>query len=91
VRDTIGWAGDIVVDPFFSISQNEIYWGFVVLDAVDTRADLLAAGEILDEAAIDRYSFIRDAFLQRRNYLVHDGNPPEDDTQDIFWDDDDEP
>ena len=91
VRDTIGWAGDIVVDPFFSLSQDEIYWGFVLLDAVDTRADLLAAGEILDEAAIDRYSFIRDAFLQRRLYLVHDGNPPEDDTEDLFWDDDDEP
>jgi phospholipid-binding lipoprotein MlaA len=91
VRDTIGWAGDIVVDPFFSLSQDEIYWGFVVLDAVDTRADLLAAGEILDEAAIDRYSFVRDAFLQRRHYLVHDGNPPEDDAEDIFWDDDDEP
>ena len=88
VRDTVGFAGDIVVDPFFSISKNEIYWGFIVLRTIDKRADLLAAGEILDEAAIDRYTFIRDAFLQRRRNLVYDGNPPMDDAEDMFWDDD---
>jgi phospholipid-binding lipoprotein MlaA len=87
VRDTVGFAGDIVVDPFFSISKNEIYWGFIVLRTIDKRADLLAAGEILDEAAIDPYAFIRDAFLQRRRNLVYDGNPPMDDAEDMFWDD----
>jgi phospholipid-binding lipoprotein MlaA len=88
VRGTVGLAGDIVVDPFFSISKDEIYWGFVVLRAVDDRADLLTAGELLDEAAIDRYSFVRDAYLQRRRSLVHDGAPPEDeDLDDLFWED----
>lgn len=86
VRDTVGFAGDIVVDPFFSINKNEVYWGFVVLRVIDRRADLLAAGEILDEAAIDRYSFVRDAYLQRRRNQVHDGNPPVPD-DDIFWGD----
>jgi phospholipid-binding lipoprotein MlaA len=87
VRDTVGFAGDIVMDPFFSIEKNKVYWGFAVLRTVDKRADLLAAGEILDEAAIDRYSFVRDAFLQRRRNQVHDGNPPASD-DDIFWGDD---
>ena len=85
VRDTFGLAGDIVVDPFFSINKDEIYWGFVILRVIDTRAGLLAAGDLMDEAALDRYAFVRDAYLQRRNNLVHDGNPPADEELDLFW------
>ncbi|MCF7984697.1 MAG: VacJ family lipoprotein [Thiohalocapsa sp.] len=87
VRGTFGWAGDIVVDPFFSLQEDEIYWGAVVLRAVDKRADLLTTTELLDEAAIDPYSFVRDAYLQRRESLVHDGNPPLTDDEEFFWDD----
>ena len=43
---------------------------------VNTRADLLDASRILEEAALDRYVFQRDAFLQRRRSLIYDGNPP---------------
>jgi phospholipid-binding lipoprotein MlaA len=86
VRDTFGFAGDIAVDPFFSISKNEIYWGFITLRIIDRRADLLGVGEILDGAAIDPYAFVRDAYLQRRRSQVYDGNPPDDDDEDFFWD-----
>jgi phospholipid-binding lipoprotein MlaA len=48
------------------------------LDIVRTRADLLKAGKILDDAALDPYSFMRDAYLQRRRNLVYDGKPPKD-------------
>lgn len=88
VRDTVGFAGDVVIDPFFSLEADEIYWGFVVLRAVDVRAGLLAAGDLMDDAALDRYVFVRDAYLQRRRNLVHDGNPPEDQDYDLFWDED---
>lgn len=88
VRDTFGFAGDVLIDPFFSLQEDEIYWGFVVLRAIDTRAGLLAAGDLVDEAALDRYSFVRDAYLQRRRNLVHDGNPPADQDYDLFWDED---
>jgi phospholipid-binding lipoprotein MlaA len=87
VRDTFGLAGDIVLDPFFSLEEDEIYWGFVTLRVIDRRAGLLTAGELVDEAAIDRYSFVRDAYLQRRQNLVHDGNPPESDEEDVIWED----
>ena len=40
------------------------------------RANLLDKENVLDEAMIDRYSFIRDAYLQRRRSLIYDGNPP---------------
>ena len=32
----------------------------------------------MDEASVDRYEFIRNAYFQQRNYLIHDGNPPMD-------------
>jgi phospholipid-binding lipoprotein MlaA len=48
-----------------------------VLNLVNTRAQLLDAGRLVDEAALDAYSFTRDAFLQRRQNQVYDGNPPE--------------
>jgi phospholipid-binding lipoprotein MlaA len=41
-----------------------------------TRADLLDASRILEEAALDKYTFQRDAYLQRRRNLVYDGRPP---------------
>jgi phospholipid-binding lipoprotein MlaA len=88
VRDSFGVAGDVVLDPFFSISKNEVYWGFVTLRVVDRRADLLTAGELIDEAAIDRYALIRDAYLQRRRTLVHDGDPPPAEDEDpVIWED----
>jgi len=45
---------------------------------VDYRADLLSAEETLDEIALDRYIAIRNAFLERREFLVYDGDPPPD-------------
>jgi phospholipid-binding lipoprotein MlaA len=52
---------------------------------VDRRADLLTASQILDDAAIDSYSFLRDTYLERRHYLVHDGNPPPVEDEADFW------
>ena len=45
-------------------------------EGLNTRAGLLEQEKVLDEAVIDRYSFIRDAYLMRRQSLVYDGNPP---------------
>lgn len=86
MRGILGWGGDVVTDPLFNLDEDKVYWGLVGLRAVDRRADLLAAGEILEEAAMDPYLFIRDAYLQRRRYLVFDGNPPPEDGQVDFWD-----
>lgn len=87
VRETIGFAGDVVTDPLFNVRKGTVYWGLAALRVVDRRADLLTAGEILDDAAIDPYSFLRDAYLQRRLSLVYDGNPPQAKGQDDFWND----
>ena len=52
--------------------RNVLYF----LGGLDLRAEALEASKVVDRAAIDRYTFIRRAYLQRREYLVHDGNPP---------------
>lgn len=87
IRDTIGLAGDVVTDPLFHLDDDTLIWGLVGLRLVDLRADLLTASQILDDAAIDPYVFLRDAYLQRRLTLVHDGHPPPVEGQDDFWDD----
>jgi phospholipid-binding lipoprotein MlaA len=64
------WYYSDVVDP------ERLYWGLWGLDKVRTRANLLKAETVLDEAALDKYSFMRDAWLQRRRNQVYDGSPP---------------
>jgi phospholipid-binding lipoprotein MlaA len=54
-------------------TRNNLY----VLRAVEARANLLRVGEVLDGAALDKYTFTRDAYLQLRNNEIWDGNPPE--------------
>jgi phospholipid-binding lipoprotein MlaA len=48
-----------------------------LLNVTQVRAGLLGASRLLDDIALDRYSFQRDAYLARRRNLVYDGNPPE--------------
>jgi phospholipid-binding lipoprotein MlaA len=79
VRDGSGLAVDFLFSPFVYVEQDEIVlsWSLFALDVIDTRANLLGAESFLEEAALDRYSFLRDTYLQRRDYLIHDGNPPQ--------------
>ena len=55
--------------------------GLTILDAVQTRASYLQAGDVVDGAALDAYSFMRDAYLQRQRNRVYDGNPPDEDAE----------
>ena len=48
-----------------------------VVNLVDRRANLLKATDQVDAMAIDKYSFVRDVYLQKRLSDVWDGNPPE--------------
>jgi phospholipid-binding lipoprotein MlaA len=88
LRDSIGLVGDAVTSPLFNLEKNRVYWGLIALNVVDTRADLLTAGKILEEAAVDPYVFLRDAYLQRRRDQIFDGNPPPDPDAEDIWDED---
>ena len=48
-----------------------------MLQLIDIRARLLDAGRLLDDIALDKYVFVRDAYLTRRRSLVYDGDPPD--------------
>ena len=69
-----------IVDPQWyyaiAIGDNWKYWTWWSVDKIRTRASLLTAESVLEKAALDRYTFIRDAWLQRRQNQVYDGNPP---------------
>jgi len=77
VRDTVGWGVDIFTgDPVGYFRPIELRNSAYALRLVNRRADLLDASKILEQAALDKYIFQRDAFLQRRRNQVYDGNPP---------------
>lgn len=83
MRDTVGLVGDYYTDPVTYVEGPDARNPFLITRIVDKRANLLKAEKVLNEAAIDEYSYVRDAYLQRRENLVYDGNPPEDDF-DVF-------
>ena len=75
-RDGIGRLGDMYTDLVWYIDRDTTRYIMLGTRVVSNREALLDSEKILDAAAIDRYAFIRDAYLQRRRNLVHDGNPP---------------
>ena len=76
LRDAVGSAVDAQFDPVVQHTPVAERNSAIAIHGVDTRSRLLDAEKVLDEAAIDRYVFLRDAYLQRRRGLVYDGNPP---------------
>lgn len=76
VRDSAGLAVDRSIDSqMLPLSSGERY-GLTALELVSIRAGLLGATKLLDEVALDRYSFLRDAYLARRRDAVYDGAAP---------------
>jgi len=76
VRDGLGLIPDWYTQPVAYIDDVKTRWALSLTYAVDKRADLLGASRVMEEAALDPYTFTRDAYLQRRRNLVYDGNPP---------------
>lgn len=78
LRDTAAKPLDMWGDPLGYV--EDIPWrnSLTVLRVVDTRSQYLRASRLLGDAALDKYSFTRDAYLQRRRSQVYDGNPPDD-------------
>lgn len=70
VRDGIGLPVDTLVDPLTYVNETPVRNGLMFSRIVNTRAGLLDAEQLISG---DRYIFIRDAYLQRREYLVNDG------------------
>jgi len=78
VRDTGGWVVDIYTDPTWATKYKSVATrnSLVGLRFVDLRASLLPTDKLVDEAALDKYAYVRDGYLQRRRNLIHDGRAP---------------
>jgi phospholipid-binding lipoprotein MlaA len=79
VRGVFGRVGDVALQPltyvsaYFSSTAGWALSGLNVLGAIDKRADLLGLEKVVDQAAIDRYAFIKSGYTQQRDYLIRDG------------------
>lgn len=70
VRDTVGTAVDLKADPVSQTDNVAARNSLTTLRLVDTRAAFLGAGDVVDQAALDKYSFTREAYMQRRRSLI---------------------
>ena len=80
LRDTVALPVDLQGDIVSHVTHIPTRNTTMAVRVVDNRAALLKASTMLEEAALDRYAFTRDAYLQRRRSVIYDGNPPEEDT-----------
>lgn len=86
-REFAGAVGDALLNPLTytfvfagsGAAVSAVNSGAKTVDVTDTRADLIPTEKIVDEASVDRYAFIKNSYQQRREYLLHDGNVPEED------------
>lgn len=74
VRDAAGLAVDYYGNPLSYVHPSSVSWALYGVNLVNTRANLLTTVDVLSAAAIDKYSFIRNAYLQRRQFLITGGD-----------------
>lgn len=75
-RDTLGWLVDTNVDPVWRVNDIPLRNSLAGVRFIDVRAGFLPADKVVEEAAFDKYNYIRDAYLQNRRNEIFDGNPP---------------
>jgi phospholipid-binding lipoprotein MlaA len=77
VRDSVALPLDRMATPAVVFKDYADELGILAVQLVDTRASLLGATRVIDDIALDKYTFVRDGYLARRRSLVYDGNPPD--------------
>lgn len=75
LRDAVGTIPDLMLNPLRLVTDSKLRASLVVLDMVDTRASYFAAESMIRG---DEYAFVRNAYMQRREYLVLDGQVVDD-------------
>ncbi len=76
VRDSLAFPADYQGNVARQFSDQATRNSLTAVRVVDVRASLLKTVDTVKEAALDPYTFIRDAYLQKRENDVYDGNPP---------------
>ncbi|QWD90865.1 VacJ family lipoprotein [Polynucleobacter sp. MWH-Braz-FAM2G] len=85
VRDTFGTVADLESDYLFRLLPNVALRNSLTgLRVVNARNTYYEAGDLLDGAAIDKYSFMRDAYIQRRAYQINEGREDEEPMMPVY-------
>ncbi|WP_210397692.1 MlaA family lipoprotein [Motiliproteus sediminis] len=79
IRDGFSWLPNAYLHPVTFYDDESFNWSYTLLYALDLRSELMKSEALISG---DRYTFIRDAYMQRREYLVNDGQ-----IDDIYGDD----
>ncbi len=85
VRDTFGTVADLESDYLFRLLPDvALRNSLTALRVVNARNTYYEAGDLLDGAAIDKYSFMRDAYIQRRQYQINEGRDDQEPTMPVY-------
>ncbi len=76
VRESAGFLVDHQASPSKLPRTATGRDAVTVIEFVNARANLLDAGQLMDQVALDRYSFLRDAYLAQRRNMLYNGAPP---------------
>jgi phospholipid-binding lipoprotein MlaA len=79
LRDASALPVDFKGDMVSNLSHTQTRYSLKALNLIDSRAAFLNASSLIDGAALDKYTFTRDAYLQARRNAIYDGNPPDED------------
>ena len=82
VRDTVGLVGDLNVDPIWGVEDIGERNRLTALRFINRRAQLLGADTTADQAALDKYGYMRSFYIQYRRSQVYDGRPPREKDED---------
>lgn len=74
VRDTFGLAADTYMGPYPYVSNQYASWSVYLIGKLDARSQLLDQDQLID-SAFDSYAFVRNAYLQQREFKVHGSRP----------------
>ena len=81
LRDASALPVDFKGDMVSNLSHKRSRYSLKALNLVNSRAEFLNASSLIEGAALDKYTFTRDAYLQSRRNAIYDGNPPDEDAQ----------
>ena len=82
LRDTAALPVDWQGDPLYHVTPSTPRDALYGLRLVDVRSNLLRAGDVLEGAALDKYTFTRDAYLQKRRADIFEGGSRKEDPSD---------
>ena len=82
IRDGAGLGVETVLDVNFWINNVSVRNTIFGVRTVNARDELLRVDDLISGAALDKYTFVRDGYLQRRRNQVYDGNPPREKDED---------